>query len=162
MRVEPAGHFINWQQDPQANYLARLVFPEKTDEFRVEVDLVAEMSVSTRSTSSSSPRPRQVPFAYDAGQQVELAPYLMEPAGDAAVRRLSGAGAARAHTHDRLPGRAQPAAAARHPLLIRMEPGVQTPEETLTSRAGSCRDSAGCWCSCCAISGWRRASSPAT
>ena len=38
-------HFINWQQDPQANYLARLVFPEKTRELRVEVDLVAEMAV---------------------------------------------------------------------------------------------------------------------
>ncbi|MCJ7837795.1 MAG: hypothetical protein MUP61_01095, partial [Burkholderiales bacterium] len=45
LRVVPAKHFINWQQDPQSNYLARLVVPEKTQEFRVEVDLVAEMSV---------------------------------------------------------------------------------------------------------------------
>ena len=45
LRVEPAGHFINWQQDPQSNYLARLVFPEKARELRVEVDLVAELSV---------------------------------------------------------------------------------------------------------------------
>ena len=45
LRVEPAKHFINWQQDPQANYLARLVFPETTREFRIEVDLVAEMAV---------------------------------------------------------------------------------------------------------------------
>ena len=45
MRVEPAKHFVNWQQDPQANYMARLVFPERTREFRVEVDLVAEMAV---------------------------------------------------------------------------------------------------------------------
>ena len=42
MRVDPAGHFINWIQDPQGNYLARLVFPEKVREFRIEVDLVAE------------------------------------------------------------------------------------------------------------------------
>jgi transglutaminase-like putative cysteine protease len=45
LKVTPAQHFINWQQDPQANYLARLVFPEKTREFCVEVDLVASMSV---------------------------------------------------------------------------------------------------------------------
>jgi transglutaminase-like putative cysteine protease len=43
--VLPEPHFINWQQDPESNYLARLVFPEKTTEFKIEVDLVAEMSV---------------------------------------------------------------------------------------------------------------------
>ncbi|MDH5211875.1 MAG: hypothetical protein OEW96_09430, partial [Betaproteobacteria bacterium] len=45
LKVTPAKHFLNWQQDPQANWLARLMFPEKTRELRVEVDLVAEMSV---------------------------------------------------------------------------------------------------------------------
>ncbi len=45
LRVTPEKHFINWQQDPQSNFLARLVFSEKTREFVVEVDLVAEMSV---------------------------------------------------------------------------------------------------------------------
>src|SRR6201996_7728581 len=45
LRISPKDHFINWQQDPQSNYLARLVFPEKTREFKVEVDLVAELSV---------------------------------------------------------------------------------------------------------------------
>ncbi|HNJ87381.1 MAG TPA: transglutaminase N-terminal domain-containing protein, partial [Agitococcus sp.] len=45
LKVSPKQHFINWQQDPQSNYLARLVFPEKTQELKIEVDLVAEMSV---------------------------------------------------------------------------------------------------------------------
>ena len=45
LRIEPAEHFINWQQDPFANYQARLVFPNKATEFKVTVDLVVEMAV---------------------------------------------------------------------------------------------------------------------
>src|SRR3954467_5713847 len=45
MHVEPADHFVHWQQDPQSNYVARLTFPSQTSQFRVLIDLVAEMSV---------------------------------------------------------------------------------------------------------------------
>lgn len=45
MKVEPAQHFVNWQQDPFANYMARLVFPERTRTLEIAIDLVAEMSV---------------------------------------------------------------------------------------------------------------------
>src|SRR5262247_3168360 len=45
LKVQPADHFINWQQDPQSNYLARLVFPKPTREFRIDVEVVGEMSV---------------------------------------------------------------------------------------------------------------------
>jgi transglutaminase-like putative cysteine protease len=57
MKVKPGTHFINWQQDPQANYLGRLVFPEKATELCVEIDLVAEMAVYILSTSFWSLRP---------------------------------------------------------------------------------------------------------
>src|SRR5688500_20156117 len=65
MRVEPADHFVNWQQDPNANYLARLVFPEKTTQFRIEVDLVAEMSVLNPFDFFLEPAADDVPFGYD-------------------------------------------------------------------------------------------------
>ncbi|WP_300336991.1 transglutaminase N-terminal domain-containing protein, partial [Accumulibacter sp.] len=76
LKITPAQHFINWQQDPQANYLARLVFPDKTAEFCVEVDLVAEMSVINPFDFFPEPYATTFPFRYEAWQQEELEPYL--------------------------------------------------------------------------------------
>ena len=67
-RVTPAGHFINWQQDPQGNYLARLTFPERVTQLRIEVDLVAEMAVFDPFDFFLEPHAEQFPFAYDATQ----------------------------------------------------------------------------------------------
>src|SRR5882757_10210509 len=75
LRVLPEQHFINWQQDPQSNYLARLVFPEKTREFKVEVDLVAEMSVLNPFDFFLEPGAQKFPFAYDPALHHELAPF---------------------------------------------------------------------------------------
>ena len=76
LRVEPAGHFENWQQDPFANYLARLVFPERTAEFKVTVDLVAEMAVYNPFDFFLEPEAENFPFAYAGGLAHDLAPYL--------------------------------------------------------------------------------------
>src|SRR3982751_2354464 len=78
MRVEPATHFINWQQDPQSNYLARLVFPDKTTSFRIEIDLVAEMAVLNPFDFFLEPSAEHYPFTYAPELEVELAPYLVK------------------------------------------------------------------------------------
>ncbi|HWS28167.1 MAG TPA: transglutaminase N-terminal domain-containing protein, partial [Xanthomonadales bacterium] len=75
LKVEPAGHFVNWQQDPQANYLARLVFPEAARELRIEVDLVVEMAVHNPFDFFLEPSAEKLPFVYDPTLEHELAPY---------------------------------------------------------------------------------------
>ncbi len=187
LNVLPKEHFINWQQDPQSNYLARLVFPEKTKEFLVEVDLVAEMAVFNPFDFFLEPDAEKFPFKYDSQLDHELEPFRLRCANTpkftsylkAAQRELlSGVHTEHApvphsevpvspHSHGRLPEAGQLPAAPKDDkrprtidflvginqmlwkhvkYLIRLEPGVQTPEETLTLGSGSCRDSA--WLLC--------------
>ena len=142
LNVTPAKHFINWQQDPQSNHLARFVFPDKTRELRVEVDLVAEMSVYNPFDFFLEPDAEQFPFTYTWPQRRELAANLCklpkEPLFAAYVAAVS---LEKRRTIDflvEINSRISKDIA----YLIRMEPGVQSPEETLRKRSGSCRDSA--------------------
>ena len=75
LRVKPEKHFINWVQDPQSNYAARLVFPELTREFLVEVDLVAEMAVFNPFDFFLEPEAEKFPFEYDHVLDHELDPF---------------------------------------------------------------------------------------
>lgn len=141
LRIEPEQHFINWQQDPFANYQARLVFPEKTREFKVTVDLVVEMAVYNPFDFFLEPQAENFPFTYTAEQADELAPYLVvEPATPLVQAYLDKIDRAEKRTIDFLVGLNQQVQQDVD-YLIRMEPGVQTPEETLTNGSGSCRDS---------------------
>ncbi|MBS0446206.1 MAG: transglutaminase family protein [Proteobacteria bacterium] len=143
MKVEPATHFINWQQDPQSNYLARLVFPDKTTSFRIEVDLVVEMAVLNPFDFFLEPSADQFPFAYEPEIARELTPYLVRapelqdaPRFQALLASIPREPKQTTHFLVELNQRLQREIG----YLVRLEPGVQTPEETLTLASGSCRD----------------------
>ncbi|MFZ9424881.1 MAG: transglutaminase family protein, partial [Limnohabitans sp.] len=145
LRVEPA-HFINWQQDPFSNYQARLVFPAKTREFKVTVDLVVEMAVYNPFDFFLEPGAEHYPFTMSAQLREELAPYLLvTPQGerfkDYLNSRVLKTSQQTLRTIDFLVQLNQQVQRDIR-YLIRLEPGVQTPQETLTLRSGSCRDSA--------------------
>lgn len=142
LRITPEKHFINWQQDPQGNYLARVVFPDKTDEFKIEVDLTADIVVINPFDFFLEPYAEKFPFKYEKTLVEELAPFLKtEPLIPKLKEYLSTVSTHEVATVNFLMGLNQ---ALQHEIsyLIRMEPGVQTPEETLTKKSGSCRDSA--------------------
>ena len=142
LKIEPAGHFINWQQDPQSNFLARIVFPQPVSHFHVEVDLVAEMTVINPFDFFLEPSAETFPFRYEAELAEELRPYLVpEPMGPALGEFMQSIDRASMRTIDFLVHLNQLTQRSVG-YVIRLEPGIQTPEQTLTQRTGSCRDSA--------------------
>ncbi|MBI1374755.1 MAG: IMP dehydrogenase [Phycisphaera sp.] len=143
LRVEPDEHFINWQQDPQSNYLARVVFPNKVRHLLVEVDLIAEMTVINPFDFFLEPEAETYPFEYASWLTREIAPFLrcIEKPGEAFERYLAKVDRREQRTVDFLVG-LNGQLQKDIEYAIRMEPGVQPPEETLVSKRGSCRDSA--------------------
>lgn len=142
MTVTPKSHFINWQQDPFSNYLSRLVFPDKTTELTVTIDLVADMIVINPFDFFLEPEAESIPFVYEPGLKADLAPYLAKAeSGKQLLAYLA--------TIDRAPKQTVSFLVALNQrlsteisYLIRMEPNVQSCEQTLRLKSGSCRDSA--------------------
>lgn len=142
LRIVPEDHFLNWQQDPQGNFLARVVVPEPTREFKVVVDVVAEMSVVNPFDFFLEESAEYYPFSYEPALKVELAPFLeVDPAGPQLVERVAAVPRARVRLQDFLVTLNQQLE-KEISYVIRLEPGVQTPDETLSLGRGSCRDTA--------------------
>ena len=143
LKVTPSEHFINWQQDPYNNYLARIVFPEKIEEFRVEVGLVAEMAVYNPFDFFLEPNYeifRDRKFEGDIEHQLAI---YFKPVDQSKPfkKYLETIKTTAKGTVDFLVyvnSKLQQDIG----YTIRMEPGIQTPETTLTKLTGSCRDSA--------------------
>ncbi|MEN9895984.1 MAG: hypothetical protein RIR97_1836, partial [Pseudomonadota bacterium] len=142
LKVSPAGHFVNLQQDPYGNYLARYVFPDPVRELKIEVDLIADMTVYNPFDFFIEEEAEHWPFEYHADIADDLVIYRKaEPLGPKVEAFLK--------TIDRSPRRTIDFVVELNALVqravayvIRLEPGVQTPEDTLSLARGSCRDSA--------------------
>ena len=142
MKITPADHFINWQQDPHGNWLARIVFPKPTRELSISVDLSAEMTVINPFDFFVEPYAETLPFRYGAELEPELTAFLtVDDDGPGLRGAFADFRADGTNTVDFIVGlNALIQKSVRY--LVRMEPGVQTPDETLALGSGSCRDSA--------------------
>jgi len=141
LKVTPDKHFVNVQQDPYGNYLSRYVFPEPVTEFRIEVDIVADMTVYNPFDFFVEESAEYWPFTYPVEMADDLKIYTSpEPAGERLDAFLNKIPRKRQKTIDLI---VEINALLQQEIgyIIRMEPGVQSPEETLVSGQGSCRDS---------------------
>lgn len=151
LKIEPENHFLNWQQDPFGNFQARLVFPESATALKISVELIAEMTSINPFDFFVEDYAQEVPFHYDAQLKRELAPYLeineqgpqLQGLVDTFRQQLRHSVVCDKpmHVNDFL-------VSINHKIQqligygVRLEPGIQTCEETLTLKKGSCRDSA--------------------
>jgi uncharacterized protein (DUF2126 family)/transglutaminase-like putative cysteine protease len=145
LKISPDKHFLNWQQDPYGNWIARATFPDKTTALTVEVDLIAEMTVINPFDFFVESYAETFPFEYSEALKPQLAPYLrVEPGGPMRAQWLE-----RFRREALRPGLltvdllVEINRLLREDIsyIVRMEAGVQTPEQTLELGRGSCRDS---------------------
>jgi uncharacterized protein (DUF2126 family)/transglutaminase-like putative cysteine protease len=146
LNIAPQPHFLNWQQDPQGNFLARVVFPERVTSFEVTVDLVADMATINPFDFFLEPSAETYPFEYDEVLGEELAPFRVLRQPGKKLRSLINAVSAAIGDQDirmvDMLVMVNRLISERIAYVVRMEPGVWSPEKTLTEARGSCRDSA--------------------
>ena len=141
LRIQPADHFINWQQDAFGNYLARVVFPERTRELLIEVDIVADLTPLNPFDFFVDDTAASFPFAYDSQEVTDLQPYLkIDEAGPRLLEWTAAVDRSEMPIIDFLVQLNQKLY-QEVAYSVRMDPGVQSCEETLGAQLGSCRDS---------------------
>ncbi len=140
LKIKPENHFFNWQQDPFGNYLARVVFPEKTDELSIDVEILADLKTINPFDFFVEDAVEEFPFTYKESLKKELLPYLeVTDNGPLLKKFLKTVDTKKQKTIYFLIGLNQHINQYLN-YTVRMEPGVQTCEETLEKKLGSCRD----------------------
>jgi len=142
LSVTPAAHVLKWQLDPHNNHLARLLFPDKTNQFVVEVELAAELSPFNPFDFFLEPAVEDYPFKLAPELAKDLEPYLFaDPPGPRLQGFLARLPRDKCGTISFLVDLNR---TVRNDVdyVTRLDPGIQTCEQTLEKRTGSCRDSA--------------------
>jgi uncharacterized protein (DUF2126 family)/transglutaminase-like putative cysteine protease len=143
LKIRPENHFINWQQDPFGNMLARVVFPEKTTQLHFEVEVIADMIVINPFDFFVEEYADEFPFAYNHQLKKELLPYFeVTESGPLLQQWLKGIYISKKKSINNFLVELNQLVWKNTQYLVRLEPGVQTCEDTLRLRSGSCRDSA--------------------
>ncbi len=142
LKISPSKYFINWQQDPFGNYIARVVFPEKVSHLHIDVEVIADMTIINPFDFFVEESAEHYPFTYDNELQTQLQPYLqIKEDGPLLKEWLSKVVRSETPVVNFLVALNQ-RLQEDIGYLIREEPGVQSCEQTLTLKTGSCRDSA--------------------
>ncbi len=142
LTISASEHFVNWQQDPFANPIARLIFEKPTDHFCVTVDLIADMTVINPFEFFVDDAAGKFPFQYDDDTRRQLQAYLEPGELTPKLKKwIASLPQSNERTIDFVVD-INRITQQKFEYKIRLEPGVQSPEETLTLGSGSCRDSA--------------------
>jgi uncharacterized protein (DUF2126 family)/transglutaminase-like putative cysteine protease len=142
LNIAPSEHSLSWQLDPSSNQLARLVFHSKANEFAVEVNLIADLSPINPFEFLLDPAVEEYPFKYGPDLASDLHPYLLvDPPGLLLRTFVESCRNQRTGTVNLLLTLNRKVR-DQISYVARLEHGIQTSEQTLRKRSGSCRDSA--------------------
>jgi uncharacterized protein (DUF2126 family) len=141
LKIQPESHFINWQQDLYSNYLANVVIPERTQVFAIDVDCIVRFNELNPLNFFLDEAVRYYPFNYPDSIQQELIAYTQTLNHPLLTAWIYPYHAQKQLTIDLL-AEINQRLHQEIGYVIRLEPGVQSVEETLTKKLGSCRDMA--------------------